>query len=46
MDPLSIYLKELKNVNSTNEESLRLLALHREGDEEAKDRLTKNHLSR
>jgi RNA polymerase primary sigma factor len=44
MDPLNIYLKELKNVNSTNEESLRLLALTREGDENAKDRLAKNHL--
>jgi RNA polymerase primary sigma factor len=45
MDPIKTYLKELKNLNSTNDESLKLLALYREnGDVNAKDRLAKNHL--
>lgn len=44
MDPIKLYLKELKNLNSTNDESIRLLELHRGGCLESRDRLVKNHL--
>jgi RNA polymerase primary sigma factor len=44
MDPISIYIKELKNENSTKEESIELILKARAGDEVSKERLAKNYL--
>lgn len=40
----NLYLKELKNVGSTNEETLQLITLARAGDEKAKEQVIKNYL--
>ena len=44
MDTIKVYLKELKNENSNNQETLDLITKMREGDEKAKDLLVKNYL--
>ena len=44
MDAISIYLKELKNDNSTKEESLELILSARSGNEAAREQLIKNYL--
>jgi RNA polymerase primary sigma factor len=44
MDTINLYLKELSNDGSTKEESLELLIKAREGDEQAREKLTKNYL--
>ena len=45
MEPvLNIYLKELKNENSTKEESIELVKLSRAGDTCAREKLIKNYL--
>ena len=44
MDTIAIYFKELKNVNSSKEESIELVKLTRLGDEKAKETLVKNYL--
>lgn len=44
MDSTNLYLKELKNVGSTKEETLELITLARSGDENAKEQVIKNYL--
>lgn len=44
MDTIHLYLKELKNENSTKEESVELIKLARSGDNCAREKLIKNYL--
>lgn len=44
MDTIKVYLKELKNENSTNKETLELIEKMRAGDDDAKQKLVKNYL--
>lgn len=44
MDTLQIYLKELKNRHSTQEETIKLIIKSRNGDQKAKDELIENYL--
>ena len=44
MDTVNIYLKELKNENSTKEESIELIKQARLGDDCAREKLIKNYL--
>jgi len=44
MEPINLYLKELKNEHSTKEESIELFIKAKGGDTKAKDRLLSNYL--
>lgn len=44
MDINNIYLKELKNTNSSQEETLELITAYRNGDTQAREKILKNYL--